>query len=322
MCRQTGTSAQGFCPTGGGSGRDPRTRPLRSSDQFRVPTRPHAHHRARHPRGGGAGARGGSSRVPLPPGARADGAADHERGHRGPRRRGGGHGHDRGGRGHLGRPPGPPRRASARPCAACGATRTSPTPGRTTSRHAAGTFSPNDTYRRRAWNSWQWNFAGRFGVNAPAAWANARANGRPGGKGVKIAVLDSGIAYRTVRRWKKSPDFAGTKFLKGYDFVGHDATPIDFYGHGTHVAGHDRRGHRQPLRRHRAGLRREHHPRAGARQGRLRRRPDDRQGHPLRRGPRRRPHQPLARVPDRRRPAARSAAWSRRSTTRAPRACS
>ena len=103
--------------------------------------------------------------------------------------------------------------------------------------HAAGTFSPNDTYRRRAWNSWQWNFAGRFGVNAPAAWANARANRRPGGKGVKIAVLDSGIAYRTVRRWKKSPDFAGTKFLKGYDFVGHDATPIDFYGHGTHVAG-------------------------------------------------------------------------------------
>ena len=124
--------------------------------------------------------------------------------------------------------------------------------------HAAWSSSPNDTYRRRAWNSWQWNFAGRFGVNAPAAWANARANRRPGGKGVKIAVLDSGIAYRTVRRWKKSPDFAGTKFLKGYDFVGHDATPIDFYGHGTHVAGTiaEATGNRYGVTR--GGLRREH----------------------------------------------------------------
>src|SRR3954447_16370285 len=99
--------------------------------------------------------------------------------------------------------------------------------------HVASTdYVPGDPGWRR-----QWNFAATTGVNAPAAWGAARANGHPGARGVRIAVLDTGVAYRTIGRWRKSPDFTQTRFLKGWDYVDHDPRPIDFYGHGTHVAG-------------------------------------------------------------------------------------
>jgi serine protease len=54
---------------------------------------------------------------------------------------------------------------------------------------------------------------------------------------VRIAVLDTGVAYRNLGRFQRSPDFAGTKFVAPYDFVDRTPYPVDRNGHGTHVAG-------------------------------------------------------------------------------------
>jgi serine protease len=86
------------------------------------------------------------------------------------------------------------------------------------------------------WQELQWNFAGPFGVNAPAAWDNLEAVGRPGGAGVVVAVLDTGVAYADRGRFLRSPDLRGDRFVPGYDFVEHDRFPHDLNGHGTHVA--------------------------------------------------------------------------------------
>jgi serine protease len=82
----------------------------------------------------------------------------------------------------------------------------------------------------------QWNFAGPFGVGAPRAWANAIAAGAPGGQGVTVAVLDTGVAYTSRPPHRRSPDFQASQFTRGYDFVDRDRFPIDRNGHGTHVA--------------------------------------------------------------------------------------
>ncbi len=82
----------------------------------------------------------------------------------------------------------------------------------------------------------QWNFFGDFGVNALQAWANV-AGRAPGGRRVRIAVLDTGIAYRRLGRFRRSRDFGGTKFVAPYDFVDDTRYPVDRNGHGTHVAG-------------------------------------------------------------------------------------
>src|SRR6202008_2622208 len=63
------------------------------------------------------------------------------------------------------------------------------------------------------WQKLQWNFLAGSGIDAPGAWANLIADGRSGGKGVVIAVLDTGIAYRDWRQFRKSPDFTGTRFV-------------------------------------------------------------------------------------------------------------
>jgi serine protease len=100
------------------------------------------------------------------------------------------------------------------------------------------------------WVSKQWNFlpsadAGKAllptspgGIDAPAAWQNLIAAGRPGAEGVTVAVLDTGIAYRSMgRNFRRSPDFSANQFVKVYDFVANDPLPLDQNGHGTHVAG-------------------------------------------------------------------------------------
>ncbi|HVD38101.1 MAG TPA: S8 family serine peptidase [Solirubrobacterales bacterium] len=100
------------------------------------------------------------------------------------------------------------------------------------------------------WIYKQWNFlaydaseAGRLpvspgGIDAPGAWRNLIERGRPGAAGVLVAVLDSGIAYRSLGTgFRRSPDFGPRQFVPGYDFVDRDRTPLDESGHGTHVAG-------------------------------------------------------------------------------------
>jgi serine protease len=100
------------------------------------------------------------------------------------------------------------------------------------------------------WAQKQWNFlpysgtptaklpTSPGGIDVVGAWANLIADGRPGGLGIRVAVLDSGVAYRDYRgRYARSPDFSAAQFLPGEDFVDHDRLPLDENGHGTHVAG-------------------------------------------------------------------------------------
>ena len=53
----------------------------------------------------------------------------------------------------------------------------------------------------------------------------------------KIAVLDTGVAYRNWGQFARSPDFGGTRFIDPYDFVANNAFPLDREGHGTFVTG-------------------------------------------------------------------------------------
>jgi serine protease len=86
------------------------------------------------------------------------------------------------------------------------------------------------------WQQIQWNFLAGVGVNAPDAWQHLIDVKHPGGRGVVVAVLDTGVAYADRGRFRRSPDFRRSDFVRGYDFVGGDRFPNDENGHGTHVA--------------------------------------------------------------------------------------
>ncbi len=100
------------------------------------------------------------------------------------------------------------------------------------------------------WVSKQWNFlpweaqstpqspTSSGGIDAIGAWRHLAEAGHPGAQGTKVAVLDTGIAYRNKgKQFLRSPDFTSGQFVKGYDFVANDRLPMDENGHGTHVAG-------------------------------------------------------------------------------------
>ena len=99
------------------------------------------------------------------------------------------------------------------------------------------------------WAYRQWNFLspedsseGQLpispgGIDAVGAWRNLIEAGRPGAAGIVVAVLDSGVAYRSLGRFRRSPDFEAAQFVPGRDFVSRDRFPLDESGHGTHVAG-------------------------------------------------------------------------------------
>ncbi|GAB4268036.1 MAG: hypothetical protein Kow0092_21660 [Deferrisomatales bacterium] len=95
------------------------------------------------------------------------------------------------------------------------------------------TYVPNDPL----WSD-QWNFQM---VGAHTAWdvlAQALGAARRGGDpSVVVAVVDTGVAYEDYGPYRMAPDFAGTRFVPGYDFVENDSHPNDDNGHGTHVAG-------------------------------------------------------------------------------------
>lgn len=89
----------------------------------------------------------------------------------------------------------------------------------------------------QGWERTQWNFLPDIGVDAPEAWANLSAEGRPGARGVVIAVLDTGVAFRNWHQFRKSPDFGWTRFIDPWDFVANNRYPLDREGHGTFVSG-------------------------------------------------------------------------------------
>ena len=113
-----------------------------------------------------------------------------------------------------------------------------------------GLEAPAEASSAGDWTLKQWNFlpwaskpedrtaTSPGGIDVVGGWENLAAAGRPGGAGVVVAVLDTGIAYRGKgSRFLRSPDFGAGQFVKGYDFVDNDRVPLDENGHGTHVAG-------------------------------------------------------------------------------------
>jgi len=84
---------------------------------------------------------------------------------------------------------------------------------------------PNDPFYE-----YQWNFDQ---IRAPEAW-DLTGGGR---SDVIVAILDTGIAFENYSDFVKAPDFAGTHFVAGFDFINDDSHPNDDDGHGTHVAG-------------------------------------------------------------------------------------
>jgi serine protease len=101
---------------------------------------------------------------------------------------------------------------------------------------------PNDTgIAQKAgpvtgWQREQWDLVGEWGINVLPAWEAARAAGAEGGRGVTIAVLDTGVAYANRKPYRRSPDLPAARILRGYDFVRDDPYPNDANGHGTFVA--------------------------------------------------------------------------------------
>src|SRR5215211_548310 len=107
----------------------------------------------------------------------------------------------------------------------------------------ATAFSPNDpgTGRRGHWARDQWNFLSprlvRGGISVVPSWQRLIKAGHPGAKGITVAVLDTGVAYRKKgRRFRRDPDLPGVRrFVHPKDFIDDDRVPLDLEGHGTHV---------------------------------------------------------------------------------------
>ncbi|MDP1822003.1 MAG: S8 family peptidase [Archangium sp.] len=84
-------------------------------------------------------------------------------------------------------------------------------------------FVPNDPMYAQQWNM--------KAINIEKAWEVTK------GKGVVVAVLDTGIAWENHDDFAVVPDLEGQKFASGWDFVNDDDHANDDHGHGTHVAG-------------------------------------------------------------------------------------
>jgi len=94
-------------------------------------------------------------------------------------------------------------------------------------------FIPDDPVYAGAGNQ-QWNMknlTGAAGIDMPDAW-----DVETGNPSVVVAILDTGVAYRTGGGFTKAPDL-GNNFVQGYDFINNDPYADDDHGHGTHVCG-------------------------------------------------------------------------------------
>ena len=110
-------------------------------------------------------------------------------------------------------------------------------------------FVPNDTLYSRQWNFPQIDLERAWDIN------------RGGSSSVTVAVVDTGIAFRsgtlryTGSAWRRpdgvafpalgqvdvpfaaAPDLGTDRFVAPRDFIWDDNLPFDLAGHGTHVAG-------------------------------------------------------------------------------------
>jgi serine protease len=103
------------------------------------------------------------------------------------------------------------------------------------------------------WAQLQWNFMPETGVDAPDAWQHLLNAGRPGGAGVVVAVVDTGIAYSN-RGLRQGLRLRGRGQLSQRRQRPRDAR-----------RGHDRRGHGQQRRADGARVRGEADAGEGAR---------------------------------------------------------
>lgn len=84
-------------------------------------------------------------------------------------------------------------------------------------------YEPSDTVNIEALKTMQIVPWGVDKTEAPALWTKVT------GKGVKVAVMDSGMSF-------KHPDF-GNNIKDGYNAIDPTQLPVDDYGHGTLVSG-------------------------------------------------------------------------------------
>jgi serine protease len=85
-------------------------------------------------------------------------------------------------------------------------------------------FVPNDPlYAEKQWNLKR--------VGAETAWDYTC------GRGVTVAVIDTGVACFDKGPFSRGTDLAGTRCTAGYNFVDNSPDAYDDHGHGTHVAG-------------------------------------------------------------------------------------
>ena len=86
------------------------------------------------------------------------------------------------------------------------------------------------------WQAVEWDLVGPFGIDVPGAWTQLATLGARGGAGIKVAVVDTGVAYANRPPYRRSPDLPAKRMRPGYDFVANDRYPNDRSGHGTFVA--------------------------------------------------------------------------------------
>jgi len=84
-------------------------------------------------------------------------------------------------------------------------------------------FVPNDPLYEKQWHMER--------IGAPTAWDYSS------GRGVTVAVVDTGIACEDYDRFTKGTDLAETACVGGWNFVTDNEHANDDQGHGTHVAG-------------------------------------------------------------------------------------
>lgn len=92
----------------------------------------------------------------------------------------------------------------------------------------------NNIEMRATWQPNDPQFADQWGmtrVHAQTAW-NVTC-----GRGVTVAVIDTGVACENNGEFTRVQDLAGTRCVLGYNFVNDTNHANDDQGHGTHVAG-------------------------------------------------------------------------------------